>query len=392
MLAASVGNPFGQERVLELSASALKKAGHTVTVLSDKVHSTPNGVDEVIAVPGMSSLQPFTPGAQVEAVVDTVEFLLSRLNPDVIHFIDFLDERILVQCARHAPLFLTAHTVAPTCPDSTRQSRKTTYCNRKSGYGCIVGRYQHGCMPFSKTPLHQLYNVRQFVRRRHAYQTRLKKIFAISHFIENLLLKDGWPRHQVELLANPIPFPLGTELTTEKKPQILFCSRLTPLKGCDTLLKALSHLNRPSIPVLICGDGAQKTNLQKMAQELKISSQIQWLGQVPFEKVAELMKESLILVQANRGPEGFGMAVAEAMSWECVPVVSTVPALDELIDGEKTGLVFNKDSAEDLALKIRSLLEQPQKALILGKNARAFIEENFSVQSHLQKTLTAYST
>ena len=69
---------------------------------------------------------------------------------------------------------------------------------------------------------------------------------------------------------------------------------------------------------------------------------------------------------AERG-ETFGLAPLEAMSCGCPALVSGLACFRDFIEAEKDGFVFDHKAdnpAEALSLKLRSLLENPEKLKI----------------------------
>ena len=63
----------------------------------------------------------------------------------------------------------------------------------------------------------------------------------------------------------------------------------------------------------------------------------------------------------------------EAMALEKVVVVSSTRALKEIVDHERTGLVFEKGNVESLRDVLDLLICQPEKRVNLGKTAREWI-------------------
>jgi glycosyltransferase involved in cell wall biosynthesis len=389
MLAASVGNPFGQERVLGLSVQALAALGHEVNIITDRRIESVRGAVETHAIAGMSSIQPFTKTATVNNMRRDLEHSLDRFRPDLIHFIDFLDERILETAAKTAPVVLTAHTVAPTCPASTRQSRKVVCCERTSGFSCLIGHYQHGCLSYLKSDLHRAHAIYGFLRRKKSFQKHVQKVFAISGFVKECLLNDGWDAEKVQWVPNPVEHLSVASPTNKKNGQMLLTSRLTDLKGVDTVLHAVRKLKTPH-SLIVCGDGPERQGLENQARELELKN-VLFLGSQPFERVKKLMLESSIYVQANRGPEAFGMALAEAMSAGCACVVTNVPALGEVMGNATNGLVVERNNPEKLAATLEKLLQDSKLSAQLGRSAQMHIQRHFSIESHIRETLAGYT-
>lgn len=69
------------------------------------------------------------------------------------------------------------------------------------------------------------------------------------------------------------------------------------------------------------------------------------------------------------------MKPLEALAMEKAVVVSSVRALVEMVQEDKTGLVFNKGSVESLAEQLAKLINDPELRRRLGKAGRKWVEE-----------------
>ena len=78
------------------------------------------------------------------------------------------------------------------------------------------------------------------------------------------------------------------------------------------------------------------------------------------------------------------------MSSGKVVITSSVKALAEIIEHEKTGLIFEKDNSIDLAEKLESVILNPELRGTLGANARHWVEENHSWEKISKRVLDVY--
>ncbi|MCX6133076.1 MAG: glycosyltransferase family 4 protein [Ignavibacteriales bacterium] len=99
------------------------------------------------------------------------------------------------------------------------------------------------------------------------------------------------------------------------------------------------------------------------------------------EELLHYYQRATVYVQAS-AHEGFGIANAEAMSCECIPVVTNTTALPEVVGDAGFFVPFGDVPAT--AQAIRRALASPE----LGKKARARILENFTFDIH-ERTLLA---
>ncbi len=87
--------------------------------------------------------------------------------------------------------------------------------------------------------------------------------------------------------------------------------------------------------------------------------------------------------------EGLGSAVLLAMAAGVPVIVSNAGGLLEIVEHERTGLI-TENSAAEVAAAIRRLREDPQLARSLAQNARAQVEQQFTVEQMIARTIAVY--
>lgn len=103
------------------------------------------------------------------------------------------------------------------------------------------------------------------------------------------------------------------------------------------------------------------------------SSNVEFTGFISKKELQEYMERATVYVQVS-AHEGFGLAVAEAMSFECVPVVTKAGAIPEIVGD--TGIYVPFDKPKEIAEGIR---EAPLNR-DLGVKARERIIQNFPLE------------
>ena len=94
--------------------------------------------------------------------------------------------------------------------------------------------------------------------------------------------------------------------------------------------------------------------------------------------------------------EGMPLTVLEAMA-SGLPVIATrVSGTSEIIAHNETGILVEPGNVEQLAEAIKYLVESPEEALRLGRNARAYIEryymKKFSWDAAASNVLSVYES
>jgi D-inositol-3-phosphate glycosyltransferase len=164
---------------------------------------------------------------------------------------------------------------------------------------------------------------------------------------------------------------------------ILFVGRIEPLKGIDTLLRAMASVV-PELPdwqenlsVVIIGGapgvGADKVSaelarLERLRAELGIEELVTFQGAKDQDTLVYYYSAAEMLVMPSHY-ESFGMVALEAMACGTPVVASKVGGLAFSVQDGQTGFLVPDRDAEALAAKIRLLLRNDELRRQLGRQA-----------------------
>ena len=110
---------------------------------------------------------------------------------------------------------------------------------------------------------------------------------------------------------------------------------------------------------------------------------------LPYDKVFQSLFSWEVFVLASEY-EGFGLVVVEAMATGTPVVASRVDAIPEIIDDQKSGLLFKSGDHEDLANKIIQLINSESLRSELAHNASASLPR-FGIQRMISELDDEYS-
>ena len=388
MVTEGIGDAFGQERVTRDSTRLLRSRGHTVLHVGSFVRQS-GARDEAVVIEGLFSLNSLSSRAKARGIAGRLAEALTRWAPDVIHFTDMPDPAILKAAAAVGPVVFTAHTLAATCPAGGRALPTGGECPRKSGWACVWHHQRQGCLGGFRSDLRRAHAVFEYLRRRDALR-RVAWIAAPSGHVHEMLLRDGWEGSRVRLVPNPVEAIAGASALSGA-PEVLIsvAARLVPMKGIAVFLESLARLAGPWT-AWICGDGPERAALEAMAGKRGISDRVKFLGVTAYERTQAIFASSRIVVQPNLGPEGFGLAVAEAGLLGIPVVASDLPALNEIVVGGTTGLLVPPGDPGVLAAALARLLADPQAARRMGAAARESVKARYSAGAHLDALVDLY--
>jgi glycosyltransferase involved in cell wall biosynthesis len=172
---------------------------------------------------------------------------------------------------------------------------------------------------------------------------------------------DDLPAARTTVIPNPfVPqFRLEDHNEPASESHLLFVGRLVSVKGADVALRALSHLD-PSYTLTICGDGAERTNLETLTGRLGIGSRVTFRGWVGHKELAEIAKQASIQLVPSRY-EPFGIVALEAIAAGCPVVASRTGGLPEAVG--PCGVLVEPDQPAALAQGVQEAVGQRRKFL-----------------------------
>lgn len=165
--------------------------------------------------------------------------------------------------------------------------------------------------------------------------------------------------------------------------------RLEDVKGYDVLIKAFAKINRQyhNVYLMLVGDGSRRESLLQLASSLNISDYMIMTGYT--QSVWEHLMSMNVYVCSSRS-EGVPFSVLEAMA-AGLPILSTnVGGIPGIITDQLDGILIPPNSHEAVAEAIMELLSHPDKAAVLGQNAKKKAESEFSANHMADKVQDMY--
>jgi glycosyltransferase involved in cell wall biosynthesis len=139
--------------------------------------------------------------------------------------------------------------------------------------------------------------------------------------------------------------------------RIIFVGRVTGEKHIDVLLRAVALLPESlDVKVEIVGGGDQKRNLENMAVELGVADRVTFTGYVTDEELREAYHRASVLAMPSIA-ELQSIVTMEAMASALPVVAANAMALPHLVRDGENGYLFEPGRPEDLAAKLRKVLE-----------------------------------
>ena len=170
---------------------------------------------------------------------------------------------------------------------------------------------------------------------------------------------------------------------------VLFLGVLRYYKGLDVLIRAMA---RVSGRLLIAGRGPQQAALDALTRELGLADRIIFLGEVSeSQRRCFLHACDVFVLPSTDRSEAFGIAQLEAMACGKPVVSSDLPTGVRLVNQDSvTGTLVPPGNPDALAGALNTLLEDDGLRAGLGKAARLRVEQEFTAERMIARTLSVY--
>lgn len=184
---------------------------------------------------------------------------------------------------------------------------------------------------------------------------------------------------------------IRAELRVNPAATLIVCvARLGRLKRIDVLLDAVAQLrrSRPDIACVVIGDGPLHADLERRAAVLGLGETVQFAGHHDDVR-AYLEAGDLYLSTSDQ--EGFGLAVAEAMSMGLPCIVTNIGGHDEMVIHGQTGLLVPPGSPAAVAEAVEFLLDDAALRASIARAGQARVHERFALDAMVSRYDAVFS-
>jgi glycosyltransferase involved in cell wall biosynthesis len=228
------------------------------------------------------------------------------------------------------------------------------------------------------------------------------RVIAVSQVTKNELM---WmyelPDRKISVVYNGVNssrFDLVADPGQDKRlyeiapldPTVLFCGRLVWQKGPDLLVEAIPSVLRfcPNAKFIFVGDGDMRSGLEARVRQLGIERSTRFLGRRDGDELVRLFKLADVVCIPSRN-EPFGIVVLEAWSAYKPVVVTQVGGPSEYVRHEVDGLKI-ESYPNSIAWGLGTIFSDFERARWMGRNGRKAVDESFTWDMILEKTLAVY--
>ncbi len=214
----------------------------------------------------------------------------------------------------------------------------------------------------------------------------VEKVIANSQYTKNLAVNCGVIENKIVVIncgvdsaqeLNKKTLYKVESILKFKNPRLITVSRFDKRKNHEKIVMALRNLKQiyPDIVYICIGYGEEEENIKKLVKELDLEAQVMFFKDISNDLKNALVYKSNIFVMPSiiykKSVEGFGIAYVEAAQYGIPSIGGKDGGASDAIDHEKTGLICDGNSLDEIYSSINSMLEN-KKYLNLGKNAKEF--------------------
>ncbi len=170
-----------------------------------------------------------------------------------------------------------------------------------------------------------------------------------------------------------------------------FVGRFAPQKRLSDLIWAfhMLQLTHPDLRLALIGDGPQRTALQEFADHLGCAERVTFCG---HQSAAAALCPAFDCFVLPSDFECMSNSLMEAMLSGIPCIASDIPANQELVQHEYTGLTYPVGESLLLARAIQRVRENQSLAAELAANARSFVTTHCSSEQLVRNHQQLYTT
>ena len=217
----------------------------------------------------------------------------------------------------------------------------------------------------------------------------------VSENLRDYYTRAGLEPKQSYILPRGVDFPLGTDLGRKRADPPLFfqACRLHPQKGPHVAIQAahLLSLRRPDLiwRLEIAGAPEHPLYIEELRSTVAkggLEHRVSLIGQISRAEVVTKMRTATAQIHASIFEDPFANTIVEALGTGTPLIGSDIGSIREVIEHEKSGLLFTPGNSGELAAQMERILTKPELARKLAAEGLRVIEERYTMDKFLSET------
>lgn len=311
--------------------------------------------------------------------------VIDDFKPDIVHMnnINFqLTPSVIYGIKKRGiPIVQTVHDYQMICPNHLLYNfEKNEICEK-----CLKGSYFHcaknKCIHGSRVKS----IIGAMEARLYALLGTYKKVdlyITPSYFLENKLLSaKKLYQGKTKTIHNFIDKKKFTREAKKCGEYIAFAGRLAKEKGIELLAETAKLL--PEYTFLVAGEGPEKHLLENIAN-------IKLAGFLSGDRLVDFISQARVFVVPSIWYENCPLSILEAQCLGVPVVTMNNGGMAELVQDGVTGLLVREPSPEEMAAKLREILENKAYDQTLRENCQNMRQELLNVEEYAEILIKEY--
>lgn len=318
-----------------------------------------------------------------------LEKLVEVTQPDLVHIHNFIHEMstsiLPVLKKAGLPVLQTLHDYKIVCPNTSFISHDEI-CERCKGlryYEMTLRRCKRGSLMASLLATSEMY-FHTFFR---LYEPNIDLFISPSDFLAHKVREHGITK-PIVTIPNFIE-PNQFQPRYDPEPYFILVGRLVKIKGVMTLLEAMRRLG-PQVELRIAGTGEMEDEMRAFVSENNLN--VKFLGHLATPELVQAVQNALATIQPSEWYENYSMTIIESLACGTPVIGSNIGGIPEQIIDGQNGFLFEPGQVDQLAEKMRFLLDNREIAIEMGRRGRQQVETVNSPEEHYRQTMRVYES
>lgn len=297
-----------------------------------------------------------------------IRLVLDDFEPDVVHLNNFnyqLTPSVILEVKKYeketkrkVKIVFTAHDYQLVCPNHMMNNPNSHENCEKCATGkfinCTKGKCIHGSA--AKSLIGTFEATYWKLRKTYKY---IDTVICCSEFMKTKMDMNPLFCSKTVAMHNFIERP--EDKAVEKKDYVLYFGRFSEEKGIATLIQVCKEL--PEVDFVFAGTGP-------LEEELSGISNIKNVGFQKGEALEVLIREAKFSIYPSEWYENCPFSVMESQMYGTPVIGARIGGIPELIEEEKTGLLYESKNADELKRCILELYKDIKKINEYSDNCR----------------------
>lgn len=213
---------------------------------------------------------------------------------------------------------------------------------------------------------------------------RADRIVCVSDELAAILRDSGVDAGRVVTIpngANPLPWRDRRE---GEPVRVVFVGGFHPWHGVDQLLDAFVRMDvRQNLRLVLVGDGPDRPRIERIASSVEAGGRIELLGNLPHERVIEVLLDSDIAVAPYPALRPFYFSPLKVYEYMAAGLPIVAPdqgQISDIVRHGGTGLLYPPGDVAALADAMSTLASDAHLRVTLGREGHRLLQERHTWQ------------